>query len=90
MPARPASPVIPAAQRRLSSRETLLRPRKKPVQGRSRVTVDAILEAAARLFAYLRAADRLKPRGIAVAPIPEHGLGEAINDRLRRAAGFIG
>ena len=47
-------------------------------------------EAAARLFAALRAADRLKPVAIAVAPIPGHGLGEAINDRLRRAAGHIG
>jgi L-threonylcarbamoyladenylate synthase len=47
-------------------------------------------EAAANLFAYLRAADRLAPRAIAVAPIPDHDLGEAINDRLRRAAGFVG
>lgn len=47
-------------------------------------------EAAANLFAHLRAADRLKPSAIAVAPIPEDGLGEAINDRLRRAAGFVG
>jgi len=49
-----------------------------------------LTQAAANLFAYLRAADRLKPTGIAVAPIPGHGLGEAINDRLRRAAGFVG
>jgi L-threonylcarbamoyladenylate synthase len=49
-----------------------------------------LAEAAANLFSYLRAADRTKPVGIAVAPIPDHGLGEAINDRLRRAAGFIG
>lgn len=49
-----------------------------------------LAEAAARLFAYLRAADRTNPRGIAVAPIPAEGLGEAINDRLRRAAGFVG
>lgn len=49
-----------------------------------------LAEAAANLFAYLRAADRTRPSAIAVAPIPEHGLGEAINDRLRRAAGFIG
>ena len=28
--------------------------------------------------------------GIAVAPIPDGGLGEAINDRLKRAAGFVG
>ena len=42
---RPAKPVTAG-----SSRESRLRPRKQPVQGRSRVTVDAILEAAARLF----------------------------------------
>ena len=47
-------------------------------------------EAAANLFAHLRAADAAGPTAIAVAPIPEHGLGEAINDRLRRAAGFVG
>ena len=47
-------------------------------------------EAAANLFAMLRAADRLGPSAIAVARIPETGLGEAINDRLRRAAGYIG
>lgn len=47
-------------------------------------------EAAANLFAHLRTADRLAPVAIAVAPIPETGLGEAINDRLRRAAGFVG
>lgn len=44
-----------------------------------------LTEAAARLFDTLRAADRLG-RPIAVAPIPEDGLGRAINDRLRRAA----
>ncbi|USQ96407.1 L-threonylcarbamoyladenylate synthase [Caulobacter sp. RL271] len=49
-----------------------------------------LAEAAANLFSFLRAADRTKPSAIAVAPIPEDGLGEAINDRLRRAAGFIG
>ena len=47
-------------------------------------------EAAANLFAMLRAADARAPLAIAVAPIPEAGLGEAINDRLRRAAGHIG
>ncbi len=43
-------------------------------------------EAAANLFAYLRVLDALEPSGIAVMPIPERGLGEAINDRLRRAS----
>lgn len=47
-------------------------------------------EAAANLFRLLREADREKPVGIAVAPVPTTGLGEAINDRLRRAAGFVG
>lgn len=42
-------------------------------------------EAAANLFAMLRALDKHAAR-IAVMPIPEPGLGEAINDRLRRAA----
>jgi L-threonylcarbamoyladenylate synthase len=43
-------------------------------------------EAAANLFGYLRALDARGARAIAVMPIPHHGLGEAINDRLRRAA----
>ncbi|WP_187436750.1 L-threonylcarbamoyladenylate synthase [Bradyrhizobium rifense] len=43
-------------------------------------------EAAANLFGYLRALDARAPRAIAVMAIPEEGLGEAINDRLRRAA----
>jgi L-threonylcarbamoyladenylate synthase len=47
-------------------------------------------EAAANLFAMLRAADRTHPTAIAVAPIPATGLGEAITDRLSRAAGLIG
>ena len=47
-------------------------------------------EAAANLFRLLRAADREKPAGIAVSPVPSEGLGEAINDRLRRAAGYVG
>jgi L-threonylcarbamoyladenylate synthase len=45
-----------------------------------------LAEAAANLFAALRALDRPQFSGIAVMPIPEHGLGAAINDRLRRAA----
>jgi len=43
-------------------------------------------EAAANLFGYLRALDSKGAQTIAVMPIPDDGLGEAINDRLRRAA----
>jgi L-threonylcarbamoyladenylate synthase len=42
-------------------------------------------EAAANLFAMLRGLDRPDFTGIAVMPIPQEGLGRAINDRLRRA-----
>jgi len=45
-----------------------------------------LTEAAANLFSALRALDATGARTIAVMPIPEEGLGEAINDRLRRAA----
>jgi L-threonylcarbamoyladenylate synthase len=45
-----------------------------------------LTEAAANLFAMLRALDQRAPAVIAVASIPEHELGRAINDRLRRAA----
>jgi L-threonylcarbamoyladenylate synthase len=45
-----------------------------------------LAEAAAHLFGYLRALDAKGARAIAVMPVPDHELGEAINDRLRRAA----
>jgi L-threonylcarbamoyladenylate synthase len=45
-----------------------------------------MIEAAANLFAHLRALDRAGARAIAVMPVPHEGLGEAINDRLARAA----
>ncbi|WP_095588353.1 L-threonylcarbamoyladenylate synthase [Actibacterium ureilyticum] len=47
-----------------------------------------LTEAAANLFGMLRDLDDLATagQGIAVAPVPDHGLGRAINDRLRRAA----
>ncbi|MBA1158269.1 L-threonylcarbamoyladenylate synthase [Microvirga mediterraneensis] len=45
-----------------------------------------LVEAAAHLFSYLRQLDASGAATIAVGPIPETGLGEAINDRLRRAA----
>jgi L-threonylcarbamoyladenylate synthase len=45
-----------------------------------------LTEAAANLFAMLHALDGKACSGIAVMPIPDEGLGQAINDRLRRAA----
>jgi len=45
-----------------------------------------LTEAAANLFALLRQLDTHAPACIAVMPIPQEGIGEAINDRLTRAA----
>jgi len=45
-----------------------------------------LTEAATHLYIYLRNLDKLQASAIAVAPIPDKGLGEAINDRLKRAA----
>jgi L-threonylcarbamoyladenylate synthase len=45
-----------------------------------------LIEAAANLFSHLRALDTAGAGAIAVMPIPHEGLGEAINDRLARAA----
>ena len=45
-----------------------------------------LTEAAANLFRYLHDLDAHATDGIAVSPIPDHGLGRAINDRLARAA----
>lgn len=45
-----------------------------------------LTEAAANLYAHLRALDGANVKAIAVAPIPGEGLGEAIRDRLQRAA----
>jgi L-threonylcarbamoyladenylate synthase len=45
-----------------------------------------LIEAAANLFSHLRALDALGASSIAIVPIPAEGLGEAINDRLARAA----
>ena len=45
-----------------------------------------LTEAAAHLFGHLHRLDALGAGHIAVSPIPDHGLGAAINDRLRRAA----
>jgi L-threonylcarbamoyladenylate synthase len=45
-----------------------------------------LVEAASHLFSYMRVLDAAGATRIAVAPIPAHGFGAAINDRLRRAA----
>jgi L-threonylcarbamoyladenylate synthase len=45
-----------------------------------------LVEAAANLFSHLRALDAAGAHGIAAMPVPPEGLGEAINDRLARAA----
>jgi L-threonylcarbamoyladenylate synthase len=45
-----------------------------------------LIEAAANLFSHLRALDAAGATRIAVMPLPHKGLGEAINDRLQRAA----
>ena len=45
-----------------------------------------LLEAAANLFRHLHTLNAMGPSAIAVAPIPDTGIGKAINDRLRRAA----
>ena len=45
-----------------------------------------LVEAAANFFAFLAELDRSGASAIAVSPIPNHDLGEAINDRLARAA----
>jgi L-threonylcarbamoyladenylate synthase len=45
-----------------------------------------LVEAAANLYAMLRKLDQSGAKTIAVSPIPKHGLGEAIQDRLTRAA----
>jgi L-threonylcarbamoyladenylate synthase len=61
-----------------------------PIEGAKRVmnlsAAGDVAEAAANLFAMLRTLDTSDVSAIAVMPVPEHGLGEAINDRLKRAA----
>jgi len=60
-----------------------------PVHGGAMVNLSPsgdLVEAAANLFAALRTLDASGADAIAVMPIPDKGLGEAINDRLRRAA----
>ena len=58
-----------------------------PVEGDCTLSASGdVTEAAARLYAALHEAARAPQPRIAVAPVPEDGVGRAINDRLRRAA----
>lgn len=73
--------------------ETLIRFGSRPIDGMAQAAAVLELspsadlgEAAANLFGLLKKADQTGAAGIAVTPIPDHGLGEAINDRLKRAA----
>ena len=93
-----ASHYAPAARLRLDAQdvrpsEALLAfgPNLPPGAGQAAAVLNLspmgdLVEAAANLFAHLRALDRPGIAAIAVMPIPHHGLGEAINDRLARAA----
>jgi len=58
-----------------------------PIEGDCTLSAGGVLsEAASRLYAALHEAARAPHPRIAVAPVPEEGVGRAINDRLRRAA----
>jgi L-threonylcarbamoyladenylate synthase len=57
-----------------------------PLATRNLSSSGDLREAAANLFAYLAELDASGAKSIAVMPVPDHGLGEAINDRLSRAA----
>jgi L-threonylcarbamoyladenylate synthase len=63
---------------------------RRPAGGRPMLNLSEtgdLVEAAANLFSHLRALDAAGASTIAVMPVPRTGLGEAINDRLQRAAG---
>jgi L-threonylcarbamoyladenylate synthase len=100
-PGKPASPGMlarhyaPATKLRLDAREVrdgealLAFGAAAPTHAGPMVNLSSsgdLVEAAANLFSALRTLDRTGVGAIAVMPIPEEGLGEAINDRLRRAA----
>ena len=93
-----ASHYAPAAAVRLNAHEVradeiLINFADQPIAGAEHAAAlfdlsaeGSLREAAANLFAIMKMADRLPSRGIAFAPIPNNGLGEAINDRIARAA----
>lgn len=88
----PRTPVRLNADR-LENGEALLAFGPDPIPGSGRAAAvlnlsarGSLTEAAANLFSHLRALDAAGARTIAVMPVPNDDLGEAINDRLRRAA----
>lgn len=93
-----ASHYAPAAAVRLSAvsleaGEALLRFGDADISGQENAAViielsrsGDLVEAASRLFDAMKTADASGAHSIAITPIPHHGLGEAINDRLARAA----
>lgn len=88
----PRSPVRLDAER-LEAGEALLAFGPDPIAGSESAAAllnlsarGDVVEAAANLFSHLRTLDLANARAIAVMRVPDHGLGEAINDRLRRAA----
>src|ERR1700704_265713 len=90
-----ASHYAPRAQLRLNAKvveagEALLAFGPDPARGahavRNLSAAGDLREAAANLFSMLRQLDKSGAKTIAVMPIPDRGLGEAINDRLARAA----
>ncbi|MCP8897176.1 threonylcarbamoyl-AMP synthase [Shinella daejeonensis] len=93
-----ASHYAPAAPVRLGATgvrpgEALIRFGGQPLPGEERAALvldlspaGDLAEAAANLFGYMKRADAAGTSSIAFSPVPETGLGEAINDRLRRAA----
>jgi L-threonylcarbamoyladenylate synthase len=97
-PGQLASHYAPRARLRLdadgvAAGEALLAFGPAPAQGAARAAMGLnlsprgdLIEAAANLFSYLRALDAAGVAAIAVMPVPHEGLGEAINDRLTRAA----
>ena len=95
-PGQLASHYAPRAALRLDATnvetgEALLAFGKAPIPGAPVMALNLsqrgdLIEAAARLFSHLRTLDACGAKRIAVMRIPEEGLGEAINDRLRRAA----
>ena len=96
-PGQLASHYAPSAMLRLDAEDTLagelllgFGPLPAGSKGVSLSETKNLREAAANLFGHLRALDDMAARdgatGIAVSPIPDHHLGRAINDRLRRAA----